>query len=73
MRDLVNKKYILIQVIGVLYRCVSFTFLTCNNLIYRYLPVSIKNDLVLLSSIFEQTNEEHKYLSLSRGVVRSHD
>ena len=45
-----NKKYKLIQVMGTLYRYISFTALNCS-----YLPISMKNSIVILPCIFELT------------------
>ena len=56
MRIVVNKKYKQFQVMGALYRYISYNTFTCNDHIYRYIPVSIKKSgMILLSYIFEPT------------------
>ena len=48
-----KQKYKLIQVMGALYRYISGTVFTCNNIFT--IPVSMKNGIVLSSCIFELT------------------
>ena len=50
-----KQKNKLIQIMGSLYRYISYIAFTCNDHIYCYLPVSMKNGIVLLSCIFEPT------------------
>ena len=55
MRIVVNKKYKLIQVMGIFYTGIYPTLPLPVQHIYHYLPVSINNGIVLLLCIFEST------------------
>ena len=50
----INKKYKLIQVMGGLYRYISYTVFTCDNNFTVILPISLNNGIVQLC-IFELT------------------
>ena len=50
-----TKKVLFVTPPRSLYRYISYSAFTCNDHIYRYLPVSMKNGIVPLSCIFEQT------------------